>query len=111
MSSPPRQPVRRFRNSSFGRATSLRRWTGTITHPDLTTLDDKRLWDEVRGSRVELRHMFHVPVDFFCYPSGRYNAHVIDAVRRAGYLAATTTNYGLARPANPYALSRVRVNG
>jgi len=83
----------------------------TITHPDLTKVDDKRLWDEVRGSRVDLRHMFHVPVDFFCYPSGRYNAHVIDAVRRAGYLAATTTNYGLARPGSPYTLNRVRING
>ena len=83
----------------------------TITHPDLTKVDDRRLWDEVHGSRVDLRHMFHVPVDFFCYPSGRYDAHVIDAVRRAGYLAATTTNYGLARPASPYTLSRVRING
>jgi peptidoglycan/xylan/chitin deacetylase (PgdA/CDA1 family) len=83
----------------------------TITHPDLTKVDDRRLWNEVNGSRVELRHMFHVPVDFFCYPSGRYNAHVIDAVRRAGYLAATTTNYGLAHPASPYTLSRIRVNG
>src|SRR5438445_5151239 len=61
----------------------------TITHPDLTKVDDRRLWDEVHGSRVDLRHMFHVPVDFFCYPSGRYDAHVIDPVRRAGYLAAT----------------------
>jgi peptidoglycan/xylan/chitin deacetylase (PgdA/CDA1 family) len=83
----------------------------TITHPDLTKVDDRRLWDEVHGSRVDLRHMFHVPVDFFCYPSGRYDAHVIDAVRRAGYLAATTTNYGLARPASPYTLDRIRVNG
>ena len=83
----------------------------TITHPDLTTVDDRRLWQEVQGSRVALRRMFHVPVDFFCYPSGRYNAHVIAAVRRAGYLAATTTNYGLAEPAKPYELSRVRING
>ena len=83
----------------------------TITHPDLTKVDDSRLWDEVHGSRVELRRMFHVPVDFFCYPSGRYNAHVIDAVRRAGYLAATTTNYGLARPGSPYTLSRIRIDG
>jgi peptidoglycan/xylan/chitin deacetylase (PgdA/CDA1 family) len=83
----------------------------TITHPDLTAVDDARLWQEVHGSRVALRAMLHVPVEFFCYPSGRYNAHVIDAVRRAGYLAATTTNYGLARSAKPYELSRVRVNG
>jgi peptidoglycan/xylan/chitin deacetylase (PgdA/CDA1 family) len=83
----------------------------TITHPDLTTLDDARLWQEVHGSRVALRHMFHVPVAFFCYPSGRYDAHVVAEVRRAGYLAATTTHYGLARPGRPYELSRVRING
>ena len=83
----------------------------TITHPDLTHVDDARLWQEVHGSRVELQHLFHVPVDFFCYPSGRYDARVIAAVRRAGYLGATTTNYGLARPADPYTLSRVRIDG
>ena len=83
----------------------------TITHPDLTTVDDKRLWQEIRGSRVALRRMFRVPVDFFCYPSGRYNARVIAAVRRAGYLGATTTNYGVARPSDLYTLSRIRVNG
>jgi peptidoglycan/xylan/chitin deacetylase (PgdA/CDA1 family) len=83
----------------------------TITHPDLTHVGDAQLWNEVHGSRVELQRMFHVPVDFFCYPSGRYNAHVVAAVRRAGYLGATTTNYGLARPHDLYTLSRIRING
>jgi peptidoglycan/xylan/chitin deacetylase (PgdA/CDA1 family) len=83
----------------------------TITHPDLTHVGDAQLWREVHGSRVELQHLFHVPVDFFCYPSGRYDTRVIAAVRRAGYLGATTTNYGLARPADLYTLNRVRING
>jgi peptidoglycan/xylan/chitin deacetylase (PgdA/CDA1 family) len=83
----------------------------TITHPDLTHVDSAQLWQEVHGSRVELQRLFHVPVDFFCYPSGRYDARVIAAVRRAGYLGATTTNYGLARPADLYTLDRIRVNG
>jgi peptidoglycan/xylan/chitin deacetylase (PgdA/CDA1 family) len=83
----------------------------TITHPDLTHVGDAQLWQEVHGSRIELQRMFHVPVDFFCYPSGRYDAHVVDAVRRAGYLGATTTNYGLAHPPGLYTLSRVRVDG
>jgi len=83
----------------------------TITHPDLTHVDDARLWQEVHGSRVELQHLFHVPVEFFCYPSGRYDPHVIDAVRRAGYLGATTENFGLARPQDIYSLSRVRIDG
>jgi peptidoglycan/xylan/chitin deacetylase (PgdA/CDA1 family) len=83
----------------------------TITHPDLTRVGDAQLWEEVHGSRVDLQRLFHVPVDFFCYPAGRYNARVIAAVRRAGYLGATTTNYGLARPADLYTLNRVRIDG
>jgi peptidoglycan/xylan/chitin deacetylase (PgdA/CDA1 family) len=83
----------------------------TITHPDLTQVDDAQLWQEVRGSRTALQREFHVRVDFFCYPSGRYDAHVVEAVRRAGYLGATTTNYGLGRPRDIYTLSRVRING
>jgi len=83
----------------------------TITHPDLTRVDDARLWQEVHGSRVALQQMFHVPVDFFCYPSGRYDAHVVAAVRRAGYLGATTTNNGLARPQDLYTLGRIRIDG
>jgi len=83
----------------------------TITHPDLTHVDDAQLWHEVHGSRVELERMFHVRVEFFCYPSGRYDAHVVAAVRRAGYLGATTTKYGLARARDIYTLKRIRING
>jgi peptidoglycan/xylan/chitin deacetylase (PgdA/CDA1 family) len=83
----------------------------TITHPDLTRVGDAQLWREVHRSRVDLQHLFHVPVDFFCYPSGRYDARVVAAVRRAGYLGATTTNYGLARPQDIYTLGRIRING
>jgi len=82
----------------------------TITHPDLTQVDAAQLRREVAGSRSIIRRQFHVPVDFFCYPSGRYNAAVIREVRRAGYLGATTTNLGLARPSDLYTLRRVRVN-
>lgn len=83
----------------------------TITHRDLTMLRASRLRLEVAGSRFILRRQFQVPVDFFCYPSGRYDAAVIDAVRAAGYLGATTTRYGLARRHELYTLQRVRVNG
>jgi peptidoglycan/xylan/chitin deacetylase (PgdA/CDA1 family) len=82
----------------------------TITHPDLTRVDDARLWHEVDGSRLDIRHEFHVPVDFFCYPSGRYDDRVVAAVRRAGFLGATTTNYGLAQPPDFFRLARVRVD-
>jgi peptidoglycan/xylan/chitin deacetylase (PgdA/CDA1 family) len=83
----------------------------TITHPDLTTVGDAQLRREVAGSREELRRRFGVPVDFFCYPAGRYDARVVNAVRLAGYLGATTTNYGLARPPDYYTLPRIRIGG
>jgi peptidoglycan/xylan/chitin deacetylase (PgdA/CDA1 family) len=83
----------------------------TIHHPDLTTLGAAQLRDEVAGSRAEIRRRFHVPVNFFCYPAGRYNDTVIAAVQAAGYLGATTTNSGLARPDELYTLARIRING
>ena len=82
----------------------------TLTHPDLTSLDEPTLRREVTRSRAILRSRFGVPVDFFCYPAGRYDSSVIRAVRRAGYLGATTTVEGLARPDEPYELRRVRVS-
>jgi peptidoglycan/xylan/chitin deacetylase (PgdA/CDA1 family) len=82
----------------------------TLTHPDLTTVDAARLRREVAGSRRWLHHAFGAPVDFFAYPSGRYDPAVEAAVRAAGYMGATTTQPGQAtRAADPYALPRVRV--
>ncbi|HXS45826.1 MAG TPA: polysaccharide deacetylase family protein [Solirubrobacteraceae bacterium] len=82
----------------------------TLTHPDLTTVDAARLQREVAGSRRWLRRRFGVPVRFFAYPSGRYDARTEAAVRAAGFRGATTTDPGLARPGDdPYALARVRV--
>jgi peptidoglycan/xylan/chitin deacetylase (PgdA/CDA1 family) len=81
----------------------------TFTHPDLTHVDAARLWHEVDGSRVSIHRTYGIPVDFFCYPGGRYDAAVLAAVRRAGYEGATTTRLGLARRSHPYTLDRIRV--
>jgi peptidoglycan/xylan/chitin deacetylase (PgdA/CDA1 family) len=81
----------------------------TLTHPSLPSLGARELQREVAGSRKALRQQFGVPVDFFCYPAGRFDARVLAAVRRAGYLGATTTIDGLATPDRPYELRRVRV--
>jgi peptidoglycan/xylan/chitin deacetylase (PgdA/CDA1 family) len=84
----------------------------TFTHPDLTTLPASRLRQEVAGSREAIRRRFGVPVNFFCYPAGRFDPAAKAAVASAGYLGATTTEPGLASPAgSPFELRRVRVNG
>jgi peptidoglycan/xylan/chitin deacetylase (PgdA/CDA1 family) len=83
----------------------------TINHVDVTKVDAVTLKHEVAGSRQIIRRQLHVPVDFFCYPSGRFDPAAIAALQRAGYLGALTTQPGLAKPATPYTLNRIRVNG
>ena len=82
----------------------------TLTHPDLRTLDDAALDREVAGSKTEIERRFGVSVDFFCYPAGRYDRRVIAAVRRAGFLGATTTLEGLATPHGAFELRRIRID-
>jgi peptidoglycan/xylan/chitin deacetylase (PgdA/CDA1 family) len=83
----------------------------TLTHPDLTAVTGPQLHREVSGSRRELRRRFGAPVDFFCYPAGRYDDRVVAAVRAAGYEGATTTVEGYARRSQPFTLPRFEVRG
>ncbi len=84
----------------------------TFTHPDLTTISGPRLRTEVAGSREAIRQRFGVPVNFFCYPAGRFDPAVEAAVKAAGYVAATTTEPGTASPRQPpFEMRRIRVNG
>src|SRR6266699_5579847 len=84
----------------------------TLTHRDLTTLSRTDLRHEVGGSRTWIQRRFHVPVDFFCYPSGRYNANVLAAVRAAGFFGATIEGFGPASPRDGLlTLPRIRVDG
>ncbi|MGZ4398225.1 MAG: polysaccharide deacetylase family protein [Gaiellaceae bacterium] len=82
----------------------------SLTHVDLTRVGAARLRAEVAGSRRLLRRRFHVRVPFFCYPSGRFDASVIAAVRRAGFVGATTTRPGMGRPSQLDTLHRLRVD-
>jgi peptidoglycan/xylan/chitin deacetylase (PgdA/CDA1 family) len=82
----------------------------SVTHPDLTKVSAKRLAAELAGSRAAIRTAFGVPADFFAYPYGRQDARVRAAVRRAGFLAATTTDRAFASAdADPFALGRVLI--
>jgi peptidoglycan/xylan/chitin deacetylase (PgdA/CDA1 family) len=83
----------------------------TISHLDLTTLSGARLRQEVAGSRRILQQRFHQPVNFFCYPAGKFDAATIQAVRQAGYLGATTELPGEASRARMFELHRIRVDG
>jgi peptidoglycan/xylan/chitin deacetylase (PgdA/CDA1 family) len=83
----------------------------SLTHPDLTAESPAGLWAQVHQSRVFLQKTFHIAVNSFCYPSSRYNAGVIAAVKRAGYTNAVTEGDAYATSADPYLLPRFEIEG
>lgn len=86
--------------------------TQGISHADLIALDSRQLHEQVASSRATIQRRFHVPVNWFCYPSGHYDATVIAAVKAAGYKGSTTVVPGWAAPSeDPYQLHRLRVLG
>ena len=79
-------------------------------HADLTELDSAQLRFQVAVTRARIRRLYGVGVSWFCYPSGHYDSAVVDAVRAAGFVGATTVVAGWARPADdPFTLPRLRV--
>lgn len=86
--------------------------TQGASHADLITLDAAELHEQVAHTRTILQSRYHVPVDWFCYPSGHYDATVDAAVRAAGFDGSTTVVPGWAhRDDDPYRLRRLRVLG
>jgi peptidoglycan/xylan/chitin deacetylase (PgdA/CDA1 family) len=84
--------------------------TQGMSHADLIALSPSELHYQVDTARQLLRRRYHVPVNWFCYPSGHYNATVVDAVRSAGYVGSTTVVPGWAAPrTDSYRLPRLRV--
>jgi peptidoglycan/xylan/chitin deacetylase (PgdA/CDA1 family) len=82
----------------------------TVSHPDLTTLSDRRLRSELVESRRTLERALRHPVQWLAYPYGAHDARVVDFARRAGYVLAVTTRHGDRQPgAEPLQLYRIRV--
>ena len=86
--------------------------TQGVSHADLITLNAAQLSAQVAGARGTIQQRYGVPVNWFCYPSGHYDATVIAAVKAAGYTGSTTVIPGWASPeSDPYRLPRLRVLG
>ena len=86
--------------------------TQGYSHADLTRLAPEGLRYQVATARNLIRSRYHVKADWFCYPSGRYDATVIAVVKAAGYVGSTTVVPGWAAPSDdPYRLPRLRVLG
>jgi len=80
----------------------------TRSHPHLTTLDDRTLDEELRGSRAECERRLEQSCTTLAYPYGDYDARVAAAAGRAGYDAACTLPARI-HPARPLEWPRVGV--
>jgi peptidoglycan/xylan/chitin deacetylase (PgdA/CDA1 family) len=86
--------------------------TQGFSHADLIALDTAQLHYQVAVARRVVQQRYGVPVNWFCYPSGHYNAAVVAEVRAAGYTGSTTVVPGWTHPGDdPYRLHRLRVLG
>ena len=63
----------------------------TVNHPeDLKQLCGKKLRYEVRANKKWLEGIIKKEIEWFCYPSGRYDQTTINAVKDAGFKYART---------------------
>jgi peptidoglycan/xylan/chitin deacetylase (PgdA/CDA1 family) len=86
--------------------------TQGISHADLIAISPAALHEQVFVAREQLQRRYHVPVNWFCYPSGHYDQAVVEAVRAAGFVGSTTVVPGWASPSgDSYRLPRLRVLG
>jgi peptidoglycan/xylan/chitin deacetylase (PgdA/CDA1 family) len=86
--------------------------TQGMSHASLISLDAEQLHYQIVNARQILQRRYHIPVNWFCYPSGLYDPTVVAAVKAAGYTGSTTVVAGWAHPnEDPYRLHRLRVLG
>jgi len=79
----------------------------TNTHPYLTELSASDVTEELKSSKIILEEKLNKPVDFLAYPFGDYNDSVIEALKKSGYKAAVTVDWGHVRKnADRYSLKR-----
>ena len=83
----------------------------TYSHSDLTKISSAQMKKELEDSKRVLEEITGQPINFLCYPSGRFDQKVIEKSKEGGYLAAVTTQMGKASPTqDPYQWKRVRIN-
>ena len=70
----------------------------TVNHPILTRISDDQARKEIADNRERLESILGERVNLFAYPNGKlrrdYAAEHVEIVRKMGFLAAFTTNWG-----------------
>jgi len=79
----------------------------TVTHAELPRLSPAAIEHEINASNADIEAHVGVPVRFFCYPYGRYNAVVRDVVSRHYCAACSTILSPVSRGTDLFTLPRL----
>ena len=83
----------------------------SIGHHFLTEIPLAQAKDEIYNSKALIEERLGFPVQFFCYPAGRFNAAIQRMVEAARYKAAFATAPGRAfSNEDLFALKRIRIS-
>jgi peptidoglycan/xylan/chitin deacetylase (PgdA/CDA1 family) len=85
----------------------------TKSHPWIpsASVDEEKIWDEMKGSKEILEKGLAKRVDFICYPNGGFNDLAKETAGRAGYKGAFTTNPARKSDINDiYAIRRIKMS-
>jgi peptidoglycan/xylan/chitin deacetylase (PgdA/CDA1 family) len=83
----------------------------SMSHADMTSLDDSQLENELKTSKDTLENEFGINVETFVYPYGRFDENVDKKLKDFGYSLGITTKSGTASYIkNPYELPRRRID-
>lgn len=83
-----------------------------VRHDDLSLMTSAQQRFQVDDSVRVLERRLHIAIDSYAYPSGRFDAETLQAVRHAEIpLAVTTDPHFVIPPENRLEMTRVRVRG
>ena len=78
----------------------------TIGHCDLRRLPGIKLKEDILSSKEELSKIIGKDVTMFCYPYGKYNKRVVDAVKISGFKGARIVRWLCSnKPTDPYRIA------
>lgn len=97
-----------WENAREMEAENVRIESHTVSHPILTQIAAKDLDSELKNSKKRLEEILEREIEHLCYPNGSLDENVRKAAENAGYLSATTTNYGFnTKQTNSFLLNRI----